>query len=225
MPTDHWLTTADIKDLFAHEITAAGGTMSDVFDDGYRLFVRSVLPQVREARPADHLQGGVALRAGKEDIWVHPYVFRQVCRNGAIMAHTLQTRHIQSRHCDTVEDTVAKVRAAVQLCCAEDVFTTSVEQIRAACDIDADLGLNLLPFLSRLAPDVAAQLLPVIVRRFFGDADPSRFGLMNAVTEVARDHRDPDIRWRLEELGGGILVGISPVQHSDEAEAEVMLVG
>jgi hypothetical protein len=225
MPMDNWLTTTEIKDLFEQEITAAGGTMSDVFDDGYRLFVRSVLPQVREVRKADHLQGGVALRAGKEDIWVHPYVFRQVCSNGAIMAHALQTRHIQSRHCETVEEAAGQVRGAVQLCGAEDAFIAATEQIQSACDIDADLGLNLLPFLSRLPPDMAAQLLPQIIRRFFGEADHSRFGLMNAVTSVARDHRIHDIRWRLEELGGGILVGISPAPQLDEAAAEVMLVG
>jgi hypothetical protein len=225
MSMDNWPTTADVKDLFAQEISAAGGSLSDTFDDGYRLFVRSILPQVREVRAADHLQGGVALRAGKEDIWVHPYVFRQVCSNGAIMAHALQTRHIQSRHCETVEETVALARTAVRFCCAEDVFANCFEQIRAACDIDADLGLNLLPFLSRMSPEMAAQLLPVIVRRFFGGPDHSRFGLMNAVTEVARDHRHPDIRWRLEELGGGIVVGVSPTLHPDDAAAEVMLVG
>ena len=225
MPTDNWLTTADIKEAFAQEIAAAGGTLSDVFDDGYRLFMRSIHPQVREVRTSDHLQGGVALRAGKEDIWVHPYVFRQVCSNGAIMAHALQTRHIQGRHCETGEEAADQLRTAVQLCSTEEAFATSFEEIRSAGDIDADLGLNLLPFLSRLSPEVAAQLLPQIVRRFFGGADHSRYGLMNAVTEVARDHRVHDIRWRLEELGGGIAVGVSPKLKPDDAAAEVMLVG
>jgi hypothetical protein len=30
------------------------------------------------------------------------------------------------------------------------------------------------------------------------------FGFMNAVTAVARDTRDPETRWRLEELGGAV---------------------
>jgi transposase len=30
------------------------------------------------------------------------------------------------------------------------------------------------------------------------------FSLMNAVTSLARDERDPELRWRLEELGGAV---------------------
>src|SRR5439155_18888193 len=88
-------TTAQIKSVFAEEIAAAGGVVSEVFDDGSRLFVRSVLPRLREERTGDKLQGGVALRASECDISVHPYVFRLVCKNGAIMAHAIQTRHIE----------------------------------------------------------------------------------------------------------------------------------
>ena len=44
-----------------------------------------------EVRPQDRLQGGVALRVVEADILVHPYVFRQVCRNGAIVAQALET--------------------------------------------------------------------------------------------------------------------------------------
>ena len=33
---------------------------------------------------------------------------------------------------------------------------------------------------------------------------------MNAVTATARDTRDPDLRWRLEEFGGGIPALLKP---------------
>src|SRR5262245_45641022 len=39
-------TTEQIKECFARETEALGGTVSDVFDDGRRLFMRSVLPGV-----------------------------------------------------------------------------------------------------------------------------------------------------------------------------------
>ena len=45
---------------------------------------------------------------------------------------------------------------------------------------------------------------------FISGSDRNRFGLMNAVTSVARDTRDPDARWRLEELGGGIGARLRP---------------
>jgi len=41
---------------------------------------------------------------------------------------------------------------------------------------------------------------------------------MNAVTSVARDTRDPELRWRLEELGGGIPAMLVP-DPDDSGEA------
>ncbi len=41
-----------------------------------------------------------------------------------------------------------------------------------------------------------------VMHRFSTEGDGSRYGLMNAITSVARDTRDPETRWRLEKLGG-----------------------
>jgi hypothetical protein len=49
-----------------------------------------------------------------------------------------------------------------------------------------------------------------ILKRFSVGREQTRFGLMNAVTSVARDTSDPDARWRLEELGGAIGALILP---------------
>src|SRR5262249_45612743 len=86
---------ARLQELFSREIGAAGGTVSDTYNAGRRLFLRAILPQVREVRSRDEVQGGVALRATGCQIQIHPYLFRQICRNGAIMAQSLQTRLVQ----------------------------------------------------------------------------------------------------------------------------------
>jgi hypothetical protein len=225
MQENDWLTTADIKAIFAEEILSAGGTVSETFDDGTRLFARSILPWVREIRQKDKLQGGVALRATVREVWVHPYVFREVCSNGAIMAHAIQTQHIEDLDCLTPEEATPLVRAAVQACCVEEAFTAATEEISAAGTIEADLALNMLPLLSRLRSHFATEILSDIMNRFFRDADRSRFGLMNAVTSVARDTRDPEVRWRLEELGGGIPAGRPPTTLPDDAAGEMSIVG
>ena len=38
MSLDNRLTTAEIQAIFAEEVRAAGGSVSDTFDDGARLF-------------------------------------------------------------------------------------------------------------------------------------------------------------------------------------------
>lgn len=217
------LTIADLQALFAGEVVAAGGTVSDTFADGSRLFTRSILPRVEEVRPKDRVQGGVALRATLSEVWVHPYVFRQVCRNGAIMAQALQTRHLVLE--DHSSDEAAEaVREAIGACCADEAFTTAAEQMRSAQEVQADAALNLLPWLSRFPEVMRGQFLTEIMSRFFQEPDRSRFALMNAVTSLARDTRDPELRWRLEELGGGIPAEREPGPRPEPAAAREVLV-
>src|SRR4051794_37919290 len=78
-----WPTTVEIGTIFEAEIAEAGGTVIDRFEDGTRLLARSVLPGLREVGRDDLVQGGVAIRATDREIRVHPYLFRQVCQNGA----------------------------------------------------------------------------------------------------------------------------------------------
>jgi len=201
------LTTASVLQAFSDEIALQGGTVKDTFNDGRRLFVRSVLPQIKEVRANDRLQGGVALKACAGEVCVHPYVFRLVCSNGAIMAQAVASRRVRAVFEWEQEEAVANVREAVRACCAPEVFTASAQQIRSIRDAEVDLALNVLPMLSRMPANMGARFLQQIVQRFFDDGDQTRFGLMNAVTSVARDTADPEARWDLEEFGGAIPVG------------------
>jgi hypothetical protein len=217
------LTTEAIKDLFTREISAAGGEVSDTFDDGSCLFTRSVLPQVREVQRTDKVQGGVALRASEQEVWVNPYVFRLICRNGAIRAHALETRHFEFAECGTTEEAAGALRDAIQACCSPEVFKAGVDEMRSARGAEVDLVLELLPLLSHFPPSRQASLLRIITDRFFQETDRSRFGLLNSVTSLARDSRDPELRWRLEELGGGIAAHREPAPWTDDSMAETLL--
>jgi hypothetical protein len=219
MSLHHRLETAAIRSLFAEEIAAAGGTVSDTFDDGSRLFTRSILPGMREVIPGDAFQAGVALRSTSEGIWVHPYLFRQVCRNGAIVAQALQSQHVEADECETSEEAAATVREAVRACCTEEGFTEAIANMRSARDRVAGVAINLLPLLSRLPPEQGTRIFRMVVERFFDGEDASQYGLMNAVTSVARDTQDPDLRWRLEELGGGLPVERCPTTDPDDVAA------
>jgi hypothetical protein len=211
------LTTAEVLAVFADEIAAHEGSVTDTFDDGTRLFTRSVLPRVEEVRPRDRVQGGVALRASGPEVWLHPYVFRLVCRNGAIMAQATQTRHLTDLHLLDPEEAETAIREAVRACCAVEAFTVAAEQMRSAQEIQADLALSVLPMLARHSSQAGSNLLAEVVARFFGEGDMSRFGLMNAITSVARDTRDPEARWGLEELGGAVPAGLPPTPSRDPA--------
>jgi len=94
--------------------------------------------------------------------------------------------------------------------------------MRSACEVEADLALAMMPMITRMPARLAAEMVQMIMRRHNEGRDRSRFGLMNAVTSVARDTRDPELRWRLEELGGGIPALIrSPRPRPSNVRADV----
>ena len=214
------LTTSRVRTIFQDEIVALGGTVSDVFQDDTRLFARSVLPQFRDVGTDDRLQCGVAIRADAEEIRIHPYVFRLICRNGAIMAHALEAKTLLNATLATTPGESA-VREAIRACGSADAFARSTDEIRSARDVRDDVLLSLMPLLTRIDPSGGTTLLEQTLERFFGDRDRSRFGLMNALTSLARDTEDPDVRWRLEETGGGVpvMAPTRPVRRAADAHS------
>jgi hypothetical protein len=197
--------TQEVLEAFTEKISACEGKVLETFHQPGHLLVRAVLPQMEEIRAGDKVQGGVALRATDTAAWVYPYVFRLVCKNGAIMAHAAEGREIPNLDSVPAFEAVSLVSEAVESCCERTVFATAAEQMRTAAQQPVDAMLGMMPFLaqvSSLAPEFARQ----IVERFFRESDRTRYGFMNAVTSVARDTREHVTRWRLEELGGQMAV-------------------
>jgi hypothetical protein len=201
------LSTSEIATIFAEEIAAQGGHVTDTFDDGSRLFLRAVLPAEAEVKDRDRVQGGVALRATDDDVWVHPYVFRQICSNGAIIARATQTRHIERSDFSPAfadEELAGAVREAVRDCCAPEAFETAADAMRSSVHSPIDIAVMMVSTLSRLPDEVRSEVFESVLHVFGRGSDHSRFALMNAVTATARDTRDPEARWKLEEIGGSI---------------------
>ena len=117
MMRSDWLAPSEMLAVFTVETQAAGGRVFDPFQDKQRLFVRSILPSTREVGPGDKIQGGVALKGDELGISVHPYTFRQVCTNGAIIAQAVQSVRIDREEVEFADPAEA-VREAVQACCA-----------------------------------------------------------------------------------------------------------
>ena len=216
---DGTLTTGKILDIFTEEIQNRQGRVSDTFHDGQQLFVRSRLPYVADVRPKDRMQGGVALRATEDELWLHPYLFREICRNGAVMAQAIESLHVECLGVYSPEEGSTMLREAIATCAEKDVFARSICDVRSSVTLAMD-WLNLIPHLSFFQSNgLMERFLGQILERFQSSADRTGFGLMNAVTSLARDTRDPEDRWRLEELGGGIGAAILPKPSDSPAHA------
>jgi hypothetical protein len=225
MSSREHLSTTDLATLFNGEVTTRGGVVKDVFDDGEVLLARSVMPLSEEVVRGDRVHGGVALRSAMGVVEVHPYTFREVCRNGAIQSTSLGTEVVTLDEFTTPQEAAGAVAEAIAICADPEVFTELVGRLRASRDRRADLTLNLLPMLSRMPAEFASRLLRDIMDEFHKAHDFSRYGLFNAVTAVARDTSDPETRWRLEELGGSLVKAMSLVPRPGFSTATRRLMG
>lgn len=209
MDTMYLPAASAIREAFEHEVIALGGVTRDVYAEGDLLFARAILPGATEVRPGDRIHGGVAVRTHDTEILVHPYTYRVVCTNGAIAGRATGSRVIErvevSAPSTVINAVLDELRAAIRACAAQTELEATAGAMRSAAEREADLFLQMLPILPHMPPGVRASVLRTIVRRFEATRDRSAFGLVNAVTSVARDTSDPEIRWRLEELGGGML--------------------
>jgi hypothetical protein len=201
----------EIRETVTDEITALGGTMSDLVSDRECLFLRAVLPMSAEIRGGDSVQAGVAVRAVPTEIEVYPYTLREVCTNGAIVANALRGRQIERVEAANLgapsydaRIILAELRDTVRDCASPDMFDVATRQMRATTNVAGSHGLQILRMLARMHSNHIAPFLPLIFGRFAMNEDQSAFGVMNAVTSIARDTADPAMRWNLERIGGSM---------------------
>ena len=212
-------TTDELEAVFEREVRKLGGRVTDRFDDGERLFVRAVLNDKDEVRRGDTIRSGICMKAVGPEIAVAPYTFRKVCSNGAIHSETIGLRSIDRYESTTLHDNVDEVLVdvanAVSACANPSTFRLVVSQMRRATNRTLDLALALIPFTSQMSPTMQRQFFATIFDEYSRAGDATQYGLMNAITAIARSESDPQKRWDLEELGGGVPALVLPSRSPD----------
>ena len=125
---------------------------------------------------------------------------------------------------DEIDGTIDDLREAIGQCSSSDAFQTAVDEMSTATRTEVDNVLELLPMFTQVFGSRATEMFGLILNQFAGEGDQTRLGLMNAVTAIARDEPDPETRWRLEELGGGVPAFVLPNPHPSDAYAKLTAV-
>ncbi len=196
-------TTRRVHTAFSRATQSLGGMIHGTFDDGTQYFSRSSLPIECEITPGDAMRGGVAIRANCSEVWVHPYLFRTVCTNGAIRAQALQTRHIEIQD-DAPWSLESQIEEAVNECGSEHVFAEGITEVRSSQEIQAETLIQLFSLMGDHADDISAESMSTILKTFAHSDEHNGYSLLNTVTAVGRETRNPGLRWRLETLGGAV---------------------
>lgn len=200
----HYPDHSEVLSTFEAEITRLGGTAGKPMKSESGLFLRATLPTERDVAPRDTIRHGVALRATDTDLVIHPYTYRLICANGAI--HVNNIASVSIGKCEEswqASEVDRQLRAAIQRCASPEAFQsnlTEMEKLQAIREVR--MAIVMATVLERVRDHAAVSR---IMQSFVSGTDRSGFGLMNAVTAVARQEPRPDHRWKLEALGGGML--------------------
>lgn len=200
------LTPADTLSIFQDEVSTFKGSVTDHFQDERRLFARAVLPLEKEVRPKDAVNGGVALRQVNDQVSIYPFLLRQVCVNGSVMAHGSRAQACDLSLSNNFS-AATQIRETVRACAAPELFDAVIEEVKKSPRETADDLLRILPRIESLLASNHPRVVRRIMRRFNRYEEQSFFGMMNAITDTARDLNDPEERWKLEKLGGAVGVG------------------
>src|SRR5262249_35482504 len=99
---------------------------------------------------------------------------------------------------------LTNVRDAIRACATPEAFATLVGDMHLAATTDGQMAIHLLLQSKYFAAHARIASYMDIVDRYRAGGDRSAFGVMNAVTSLARETRDPEARWSLEQLGGSV---------------------
>jgi hypothetical protein len=175
---------------------------------------RTLTASVKEE---DIVYGGLILRnseVGASALKVEPFILRKICSNGLILQHSLKKIHLGKQTLEIgyiewsdetrkLEDRAlwSKVRDIIRATFDRKVFESWVtklkdsttvkieEPIEAVNNIVKHLGLN-------------EEQKQKLLMHF---SEPTKYGLINAITNVASETENVEAQIKLEEFGGKIL--------------------
>jgi hypothetical protein len=191
------ITLESVQQSFAEFARANDASIDLAYSDEKLMISRCVLPMQFEVRTGDTVKGGVAVRGTALEVEVRPYLLRQICTNGAVMMRSSGGSTVATEAC-----TDAWLNEAFAAAGSKEALATAANEVRTLAGTSLDMTFMLVTFMQHMGGRYGERLKEMLHRAT--KEGLSGFSLMNAITSVARDTPDPDTRWRLEALGGGL---------------------
>jgi hypothetical protein len=168
-------------------------------------------------RDGDIVHGGLIVRnseVGASALRIEPFMLRRVCSNGLILQHSLKRIHLGRQTLEVgeidwsdetreLEDKAlwAKVRDIMRATFDKRIFQSWVEKLRESTKIEIKKPIeavnNIVGHLG-LSEEQKQRLLMHF-------SEPTKYGLINAITNLAGQTKSVDEQVRLEEFAGQIL--------------------
>ncbi len=181
------------------------------------LYIKAVdTTLLAEIREGDNVQGGLIIRnseVGASAFRVEPFILRQICSNGLIGEYALKKVHLGrqtelgeidwSDETRDLEDKLiwTKARDVIRQTFDRTIFSSWVTKLQESTEIPIEKPIRAANNIAKLA--FLSELQKESLLAYF--VEHTKYGLVNAMTAVARDTSNPDEQVRLEEAAGKVL--------------------
>jgi len=223
-----------VSDAIADDYSNENLNVIDASETDKKLYMKITKPSVNaEIAKGDIVEAGVIIsnsETGHGAINVNPFINRLVCLNGmTINDARFKAIHLAGAKEEGVinhyltdetkkkkmEYLHAQIGDVVNGSLKQSVFQESVDKITEASKeiIKPTEAIEIITDKFQLSQNESKSIFDKLASRDAVDAgDPSRWSLINAVTNTARDIEDIDRRQELEAIGGKILAFVMPKQ-------------
>lgn len=170
-----------------------------------------------EVKENDVIYGGLIIRnseVGASSFRVEPFFLRKVCSNGLIGKHSLKRIHLGRQAAEEgeiewsdetkeLEDKAfwAKVRDIIRNTFDKRVFLSWIEKMKKSAEIEIEKPKEAIDNIVRYV-ELTEEQKNILLMHF---TEKTKYGLINALTSLARDTKNIEERIRLEEMGGRLL--------------------
>ncbi len=169
-----------------------------------------------EIREGDNVQGGLIIRnseVGASAFRVEPFILRQICSNGLIGEYALKKVHLGkqtelgeidwSDETRDLEDKLiwTKARDVIRQTFDRTIFQSWVNKLQESTEIPIEKPIRAANNIAKIALLTEQQKESLLA--YF--VEHTKYGLVNAMTSVARDASNPDEEVRVEEVAGKVL--------------------
>ncbi len=165
----------------------------------------------------DIIYGGLIIRnseVGASAFRVETFILRKICSNGLIGEHSLKKVHLGKQTLEIgeidwsdetrdLEDKLlwTKARDVIRQTFDRTIFQSWVTKLQESTEIPIEKPIRAANNIAKLA-FLSEQQKESLLAYF---VEHTKYGLVNAMTSVARDASNPDEEVRLEEAAGKVL--------------------
>ena len=225
----HRIDHEQIADAVLPVLLEAGGhgaVISCCVTDA-KLYIQALFPRLEgDVKRGDPVQGGVIVSNGEIGhgaLDIRPMIYRLVCTNGMIAGHIAEDARLRRNHVgrrvEMGEDysvysdetlkaddraLALKIRDSIRALAQPALFNRILAELRDATQQPIGNPIAAVTELGKSYP-IAQGEQDSILMNLIGGADYSKWGMVNAITELANAHPSYDRAVELQTLGGRVL--------------------